>query len=341
MSLVKEIMNMKKLNVTLAILVAAVMAGNAQTTVTSEIVGYHTKTISPGLNSVGLPLLKSDLVKTTATSVSGNSVSLSGETNFGAKLNAAKSYYIEVYSGNLKGDRFDVDVAGSIIAANGGVLLNPTSGNNSMPSASIGTNLDNQVVAVREHITLADLDTYLGTPAVGNNSISLSDGVGFTEGGSLIFYNKKADGTWKRVGNSSDFSSKVVPPGAGVYIKKIGSAVTLTQFGTVRENDFARPLTTQLSLIAPAYPVDRTPLALGVVPGAGATDWTGGTSSTGDYISRVESGSLIKYTLKTDGNLNRVGNSSDFKDTALFSSQEAQLIKRAKANSDFVEVKPF
>jgi len=332
---------MKKLNVTLAILVAAVMAGNAQTTVNSDIVGYHTKTISTGLNSVGLPLLKSDLVKTTATSVTGNSILLSGETNFGAKLNAAKSYYIEVYSGNLKGDRFDVDVAGSIAAGNGGVVVNPSSGNNTMPVASIGTNLNNASIAVREHITLADLDTYLSTPAVANNSISSSDGVGFTESGSLIFYNKKGDGTWKRVGNSSDFSAKVIPPGVGVYIKKIGSAVTLTQVGNVRENDFARPFTTQLSLIAPAYPVDQTPLALGVVPGAGAADWTGGTLSTGDYISRVESGSLIKYTLKPDGNLNRVGNSSDFKSTALFSSQEAQLIKRSKANSDLVEVKPF
>ena len=280
-------------------------------------------------------------MKTTATSVTGNSILLSGETNFGAKLNAAKSYYIEVYSGNLKGDRFDVDVAGSIAAGNGGVVVNPSSGNNTMPVASIGTNLNNASIAVREHITLADLDTYLSTPAVANNSISSSDGVGFTESGSLIFYNKKGDGTWKRVGNSSDFSAKVIPPGVGVYIKKIGSAVTLTQVGNVRENDFARPFTTQLSLIAPAYPVDQTPLALGVVPGAGAADWTGGTLSTGDYISRVESGSLIKYTLKPDGNLNRVGNSSDFKSTALFSSQEAQLIKRSKANSDLVEVKPF
>jgi len=39
LSLVKEIMNMKKLNVALAILVAAVMAGNAQSTVTSDVVG--------------------------------------------------------------------------------------------------------------------------------------------------------------------------------------------------------------------------------------------------------------------------------------------------------------
>lgn len=337
---------MKKLNLSLAVLALAAMSVNAQTNSTnqpaySDIVGYHTKTISVGLNSVGLPLLKSDLVKTTATAVTGNSILLSGETNFGAKLNSAKSYYVEVYSGTLKGDRFDVDVVGSIAAANGGVVVNPSSGNNTMPVASIGTNLNNASIAIREHITLADLDTYLSTPAVGNNSISLSDGVGFTESGSLIFYNKKADGTWKKVGNSADFSAKTVPPGVGVFIKKIGSAVTLTQVGNVRENDFARPLTTQLSLAAPAYPVDLTPANLSITPGSGATDWTGGTVVTGDYVSKVESGALIKYTLKSDGSVNKVGNSTDFKNTALFVGSEAQLVKRAKANADLVEVKPF
>jgi len=210
-----------------------------------------------------------------------------------------------------------------------------------MPVASIGTNLNNASIAVREHITLADLDTYLSTPAVGNNSISLSDGVGFTESGSLIFYNKKADGTWKKVGNSADFSAKTIPPGVGVFIKKTGSAVTLTQVGNVRENDFARPLTTQLSLVAPAYPVELTPVNLAIVPGLGATDWTGGTVVTGDYVSKVESGSLIKYTLKADGSVNKVGNSTDFKNTALFVGSEAQLVKRTKANADLVEVKPF
>jgi len=332
---------MKKLNVSLAILVTAVMAGNAQTTVSSDIVGYQTKTISTGLNSVGLPLLKSDLVKTTATSVAGNSISLSGETNFGAKLNSAKSYYVEVYSGTLKGDRFDVDVAGSIAAANGGVVVNPSSGNNTMPVASIGDNLNNASIAVREHISIADLEAMLSAPATATTSFATSDSIGFTEAGALVFYTKKIDGSWKRVGSPSDFSTKIIPPGVGVFIKKIGSAVTLTQVGNVRENDFARPLTTQLSLVAPAYPVDLTAVDLGIVPGSGATDWTGGSVATGDYVSKVESGSLIKYTLKSDGSVNKVGNSTDFKNTALFVGSEAQLIKRAKANADLVQVKPF
>ena len=54
-------MNMKKLNVTLAILVAAVMAGNAQT-VTSDIVGYQSTQILPGLKQYRVLNNKGNLV---------------------------------------------------------------------------------------------------------------------------------------------------------------------------------------------------------------------------------------------------------------------------------------
>ena len=56
LSEVKEIMNMKKLNVTLAILVAAVMAGNAQT-VSSDVVGYVNQTFAAGSDTIVVPQL--------------------------------------------------------------------------------------------------------------------------------------------------------------------------------------------------------------------------------------------------------------------------------------------
>jgi len=49
-------MNMKKLNVTLAILVAAVMAGNAQT-VSSDVVGYVNQTFAAGSDTIVVPQL--------------------------------------------------------------------------------------------------------------------------------------------------------------------------------------------------------------------------------------------------------------------------------------------
>jgi len=332
---------MKKLNLSLAILALAAMSVSAET-VNSGIVGYQTKTLSPGLNSLGLPLLKTDLLKTAVTSVTGVAVLLSGETNFGAKLNSAKSYYVEVYGGTSKGDRFDVDVSATITAANGTVVLNASSANNTMPTASIGTALNNQTVAVREHFTIADVETMLSAPAAGTTSIATSDSIGFTESGAIVFYSKKADGSWKRVGNSSNFSNKVIAPGTGIFFKKYSGTASVTQVGNVRNNDFARVYNTTLDLIASGYPVNNSPTSFGVQAGTGSTDWFGGTVATGDSISIVQSGSLVRYSLKTDGKLTRVGNSADFiADPTILAGTDAQLIKRAKANADTVQVQPY
>ena len=96
---------------------------HAQTTSYSDIVGYQTISVPVGLSTAGFPLLNPDILKTSATSLSGNNLSLSGETNVGSKLTAGEPYYVEVYSGSLKGDRFDVNTSATISAANGTVVL--------------------------------------------------------------------------------------------------------------------------------------------------------------------------------------------------------------------------
>jgi len=46
--------------------------------------------------------------------------------------------------------------------------------------------------------------------------------------------------------------------------------------------------------------------------------------------------------LKTDGKLTRVGNSANFiADPTIIAGTDAQLIKRAKANADTIQVKPY
>jgi hypothetical protein len=108
----------------LAIVTAASIANAQNVTATTDPVGFVTATVPVGISPLAVTLLNPDLLKTTATSVSSNSVALSGQTNVGSLLSAGEPYYIEVYSGSLKGDRFDVDTAATISAANGFVTLN-------------------------------------------------------------------------------------------------------------------------------------------------------------------------------------------------------------------------
>jgi|GEM_PF-940433 len=334
----------RSLNTTVSLFVSLLILGSfgvqAQSTVSTPIVGFQTVNLGVGMNSVGFPLLNSDTVKTTASSLSGNAVTLSGETNFGSKLDAAKSYYIEVYSGSLKGDRFDLDTTATVNAANGTAVLNSSSANNTLAVSSIGSSLNGETVAIRPHITLSQIETMASTPLLGSSSLSSSDGVAFTEGGVLVYYFKKADGTWRRTGSSADFSAKVIAPGTGVFIKKATSSSSLTQTGTVRQNDFSRPYGSGVALISAGFPLDRSVVQIGMVPGAGTTDWFGGTAATGDSVSVYENGVLVKYTLKSDGSLTKVGSSTDFKNSALITSSSSQFLKRSKANADNIEINP-
>jgi uncharacterized protein (TIGR02597 family) len=115
LSEVKEIMNMKKLNVTIAILVAAVMAGNAQT-VTSDVVGYVNQTFAAGSDTIVVPQLlrPAEFVgAVNSVSVSGGNATLTcPSATFSPNsfqyvaVTQPKTYYAMVTSGNLTGTGF-------------------------------------------------------------------------------------------------------------------------------------------------------------------------------------------------------------------------------------------
>jgi len=109
-------MNMKKLNVTLAILVAAVMAGNAQSTVTSDVVGYVNQTFAAGSDTIVVPQLLRPVEfagAVSSVSASGSNATLvcpgatfSANSFQYAATTQPKTYYAMVTSGNLTGTGF-------------------------------------------------------------------------------------------------------------------------------------------------------------------------------------------------------------------------------------------
>ena len=165
---------MKKLNFALTLLVAAVTAGNAQTS-TTDPVGYQTISVPVGLSTAAFPLLNPDVLKVATTTLTGAALALEGQTNVGALLSSVEPYYIEVYSGALKGDRFDVDVAATIAAANGNVVLNSGSLNNTFLFSSVGTSLDGATVALRKHVTIEQVQGMASSALVGNNTAGSAD----------------------------------------------------------------------------------------------------------------------------------------------------------------------
>jgi uncharacterized protein (TIGR02597 family) len=135
LSLVKEIMNMKKLNVALAIFVTAVMAGNAQT-VTSDIVGYVGQSLAAGSDTIITPQVLRPTEYTGAVggvTTSGTSATLE-MTGASFTSNAfqyvantqPKTYFALVTSGNLTGTTFRVtsNTASTLVVALDGLVVN-------------------------------------------------------------------------------------------------------------------------------------------------------------------------------------------------------------------------
>jgi len=141
-------MNMKKLNVALAILVSAVMGGNAQTTTTTPPstvpVGYEVQSFQSGNTVHAVTFVKPDLFQGIATSKTPNSLTVIG-ASFGNYRPTAGSatHYVKILDGPLAGYVFDIasSTATSIVVDGYGLT---TAG--STPK-----------FLVREHMTLSDV----------------------------------------------------------------------------------------------------------------------------------------------------------------------------------------
>jgi len=346
---VKEIMNMKKLNVAFSILVAAVMAGNAQTTATSDIVGYQSTVILPGLNAVGISLLNADTIKGSASGATSSSVQISGQTNIGSLLTADEPYYIEVYSGVSKGDRFDVDVAATIASASSNIAIKVSSPNNTSPFTS-SVIASSDIVALRKHITIEQVKNSLVAGSgswVGSNSSSSADQIQILDpiAQSFTIYYLRGDGTtWRGNLTSTTPQNKApIAPGKGVLIDKKGSQMTLSIVGSVRNNDFAMPYYAGLDLKAPPVPKGFSPQSLGATT---ANGWTGNNSvASADQIQILNPATqaFTTYNLRSDGTTWRGSLTSTTPQTAvdIINSDSAYLVTRKNGNLDGILTNPL
>ncbi|MCX6937720.1 MAG: hypothetical protein NTU80_07440 [Verrucomicrobia bacterium] len=313
-------------------------------TVATHPVGAVSKTLPTGYSMVGLTLLNSSLYSGAVTLNDSSSVTLSGSNNFGLILSGTGMYYLEVVSGPLEGERFDVNTSATIASANSVVTINPASQNNTVTLTSNALASCN--VVLRSHITLNSLSSWITPALTGNNSSSSADQI-------LIFnkalnafdtYFLRADNvTWRKIGVADSVgASTVIPPGVGIFIRKVSTSATLTQVGAIRVNDFAMPLKAGLSLLAPGYPIPNSPTSLGANLVNG---WFGSNSSgaADQIITFNPSGnSYITYFLRSDGaTWRQVGLVDDFKSVNVIGHDSAFWLRKATADLNYILVRPF
>ena len=255
------------------------------------------------------------------------------------------SYYLEVYSGTLKGDRFDVDTAATISAVNNTVVLKLTSENNSFSVASLTNQLDGATVAIRQHITLEKVQSYFSAALTGHNTASSADQIQLYNPSNSSFssYYLRGNGTeWRLVGSPTVANKVPVPPGTGVFIRKASASGQITATGSVRNNDFSRPFVAGSQLIANPYPLDYSPAGLG---GTAANGWSGSnTASSADQIQIFDpnTSTYSSYYLRSNGTEWRlVGSPTAVTGTSIIADNAGYFVKRAVADSNNYLLNPI
>jgi len=274
-------MNMKKakkLNVGLAILVAAVMVGNAQTTATSDIVGYSKLIINQGGRLIApvfhhQPIYKgSSTITSGVLTVTGLAAGSLNQTSFPDRPNFP-TYYVKITSpGVHQGLVLDVvsNTASSITVADA-------------PSDLTGS----VSVQVIRHYTLQDLANQ------SSDLIPYQDAVTFYDAGNLkrtYYY----DGTGFIADDYSTPASQVVVyPGSGVILNA-GSNSAITMIGSVNTTKTLVPIYAGESIVAPTDPSGITKVTL-INLGPSIAPYSDAAS-----VVRLD-GSLATTTFYTDG----------------------------------------
>jgi len=227
-------MNMKKLNVALAILLAAVMAGNAQT-VTSGVVGYSKISCPSGTVIVVPTFVKSDLYAGSSV-IAADGFACTAFSAGARSPSNGSSYpksYVEITSGAFEGYTFDIN-------SNTGTKLS---------TAGIPANLVGQTVtiAVRDHLTLDDFVSGQTGLVDYDSGVSIYNPNGTT---SVRYF---AATTWVAEDYSTPAGDTVIYPGSGFTLSSGGASFTFT--GVVKATKTVIPLYTgAVNIVGPLNP---------------------------------------------------------------------------------------
>ena len=333
----KELPNMKNLNLAFAILVSAVMAGNALANdpVYSETVGYQTTTLpANSYKGVGISLVNPPLLSGGISTSTSGLLTISGAATIGSTLDASSAYYVEITSGVNEGDRFDVDVATTKSANNATVKLATSSSRN---TASSTINLAGQSLVLRKQVTLDQFRQSLTGTLKGDDGSALqADTVYIHNGTAFDVYWLAADlQSWVTDADPEDHRYDIIAPGQGFLFYKRGTAATFTSVGYVRNNSYKQVIPAGFKMNAPGFPRSYTPTTLG---GSLNQGW-----SLNDRIYIHNGVGFGLYTLMSDGSAQGAwdnGNDPDAQNNVEIVKGDTAFLTELITADSSIETKP-
>jgi hypothetical protein len=234
LSVVKGNMNMKKLNLALAILVTAVMAANAAT-VTSDVVGYS-KISAPSGTVIIVPTFVKPNLYAGSSVVTADGFACTAFSAGARSRNVGSSYpksYVEITSGSFEGYTFDID---SNTASKLSVV--------GIPQSLVGQTV---TIAVRDHLTLDDFVSGQTGLVDYDSGVSIYNPNGTT---SVRYF---ASPSWVADDFSTPAGDTVIYPGSGFTLSSGGASFTFT--GMVKATKTVVPLYTgAVNIVGPLNP---------------------------------------------------------------------------------------
>jgi hypothetical protein len=321
---------------------------SADLVVGGSIHGIVSAPVPVGLTGSSLPLLQT-LVSAEIVSNSSNAIVFSSYAGaVGPKLTSGRLYYLEVLSGPLEGERYDLDTAGTLSAGNGTVLLNLARSSNSTSNSLAAGSLVGARAAIRAHVRLSDLPGWFTPELVGHDLPAEADGVQvFTQGALRPFY-LQPDGTWREPGKTVDESGRVIAPDTSVLFQIRSSAKTWMQSGIVRENAFRKNLVTGFQSFASGYPVALSPVELAAFVDASlprGTRWTGANNpGQADRFQTWDRsiGDYQLYYLRSDGSSwFQPGKSANYASQRIIPALNLVLLRRSNPDPGYLIIPPL
>lgn len=271
--------------------------GTPEATAHTSAWGFGKRNISPGQETLGMPLLSAALYSGKVTAVDGDALVVDG-SGVDSVLEPGREYLIQVLDGSLEGHCFEVDeaaVSGSRIA------LLP--GEQRSTNAAVSPALVGSRVALRRHWTVTDL---LPTSRfVAGASSADADCLHFFNGSSFETVWASGGGAWVSDAQPSiDQSGRVIGFGEGLMLHPRNNEVRLLLLGEIPASKLVVRLPSGSRMIGGVSVAPRSPSDLGLTV---ANGFTAGDAATADRLRFWQgdepggAAAYLQYYLGTSG----------------------------------------
>lgn len=318
-------------------------------TVSSAPYGVMAADAPVGKTGLAFPLIVEELFAGVVSSSTGNVVTFSNAGAIGDRLLADEKYYLEIVSGALEGERFDIDVGATKAANNNTVSVDLSAGSFSTSNSLAVNALASARAVVRPHVTLAKLGAMFSPSLVGNNSFGQADTVSLMSTRGMVFYYLRSDNvTWREPGKAADVRNQVIPPDVSVLVQLRSGAKKWIHAGAVRTNAFRKNLSNGAQGFATGFPIDMSPVQIGAFTDLNlpaSVRWVGNADlSQADSIKIFDTAlnDFRSYTLAADGSTWVLSpDTSNQSDVPILKVPSMIVVTRNNPDSGYVIAPPF